>query len=184
MNTNSPVDDDALEGPIFPTFIRYMMPTLLGLIAMTSGSLVDGMFIGNYIERDGETLALALEFVAYIWPVFIFAGFTMWISGYLKAVHLPFQSALVASCRSLIMPAGFLILFYMLLSDYRFVAAISAAEAISFVIAVTLFIYHTPNKHYPRAGLREFEGRVASQVGAVKIKIVICRFLWSSFRVG
>jgi Na+-driven multidrug efflux pump len=121
-----------------------MMPTLLGLIAMTSGSLVDGMFIGNYIERDGETLALALEFVAYIWPVFIFAGFTMWISGYLKAVHLPFQSALVASCRSLIMPAGFLILFYMMLSDYRFVAAISAAEAISFVIEVTLFIYHTP----------------------------------------
>jgi len=144
MNTNSPVDDDALEGLIFPTFIRYMMPTLLGLIAMTSGSLVDGMFIGNYIERDGETLALALEFVAYIWPVFIFAGFTMWISGYLKAVHLPFQSALVASCRSLIMPAGFLILFYMMLSDYRFVAAISAAEAISFVIEVTLFIYHTP----------------------------------------
>jgi len=121
-----------------------MMPTLLGLIAMTSGSLVDGMFIGNYIERDGETLALALEFVAYIWPVFIFAGFTMLISGYLTAVHLPFQSALVASCRSLIMPAGLLILFYMLLSDYRFVAAISLAEAISFVIAVTLYIYHTP----------------------------------------
>ena len=144
MNTNSPVDDDALEGPIFPTFIRYMMPTLLGLIAMTSGSLVDGMFIGNYIERDGETLALALEFVAYIWPVFIFAGFTMWISGYLKAVHLPFQSALVASCRSLIMPAGLLILFYMLLEDYRFVAAISVAEAISFVLAVTLYLYHTP----------------------------------------
>ena len=34
----------------------------------------------------------------------------------------------------------------MLLSDYRFVAAISAAEAISFVIAATLFIYHTPKK--------------------------------------
>ena len=84
MNTDSPADNDALEGPIVPTFIRYMMPSLLGMIAMTSGSLVDGMFIGNYIERDGETLALALEFVAYIWPVFIFAGFTMWISGYLN----------------------------------------------------------------------------------------------------
>ena len=152
MNTNSPVDDDALEGLIFPTFIRYMMPTLLGLIAMTSGSLVDGMFIGNYIERDGETLALALEFVAYIWPVFIFAGFTMLISGYLTAVHLPFQSALVASCRSLIMPAGLLVLFYMLLADYRFVAAVSVAEAISFVIAVTLYLYHTPSRILPERG--------------------------------
>jgi Na+-driven multidrug efflux pump len=113
----------------------------ISILIFASESLI-GLFID--VERDSETLALALDFVAYIWPVFIFAGFTMLISGYLTAVHLPFQSALVASCRSLIMPAGFLILFYMLLADYHFVAAISAAEAISFVIAVTLFIYHTP----------------------------------------
>jgi hypothetical protein len=81
-----------------------------------------------------------------VWPVFIFAGFTMLISGYLTAIHLPLQSAVVAICRSLIMPAGLLILFYMLLEDYRFVAAISVAEAISFVIALTLYLYHTPTK--------------------------------------
>jgi hypothetical protein len=34
----------------------------------------------------------------------------------------------------------------MLLEDYRFVAAISVAEAISFVIALTLYLYHTPMK--------------------------------------
>ena len=114
---------------------------IISLLVAGSESLI-GLFID--VERDSETLALALEFVAYIWPVFIFAGFTMLISGYLTAVHRPFQSALVASCRSLIMPAGLLILFYMLLSDYRFVAAISVAEAISFVLAVTLYLYHTP----------------------------------------
>ena len=115
---------------------------IISLLIAGSESLI-GLFID--IERDSETLGLALEFVAYVWPVFIFAGFTMLISGYLTAVHLPFQSALVASCRSLIMPAGLLVLFYMLLADYRFVAAISVAEAISFVIAVTLYLYHTPN---------------------------------------
>jgi len=115
---------------------------IISLLIAVSESLI-GLFID--IERDSETLVLALEFVAYVWPVFIFAGFTMLISGYLTAVHLPFQSALVASCRSLIMPAGLLVLFYMLLADYRFVAAISVAEAISFVIAVTLYLYHTPN---------------------------------------
>ena len=115
---------------------------IISLLIAGSESLI-GLFID--IERDSETLVLALEFVAYVWPVFIFAGFTMLISGYLTAVHLPFQSALVASCRSLIMPAGLLVLFYMLLADYRFVAAIPVAEAISFVIAVTLYLYHTPN---------------------------------------
>ena len=115
---------------------------IISLLIAGSETLI-GLFID--VERDSQTLALALEFVAYIWPVFIFAGFTMLISGYLTAVHLPFQSALVASCRSLIMPAGLLVLFYMLLADYRFVAAISVAEAISFVIAVTLYLYHTPN---------------------------------------
>jgi len=116
---------------------------IISLLLAGSESLI-GLFID--VERDNETLALALKFVTYVWPVFIFAGFTMLISGYLTAVHLPFQSALVASCRSLIMPAGLLILFYMLLSDYHFVAAISVAEAISFVIAVTLYLYHTPTK--------------------------------------
>ncbi|MDG2501108.1 MAG: MATE family efflux transporter, partial [Porticoccaceae bacterium] len=116
---------------------------IISLLIFGSESLI-GLFID--VERDSDTLALALEFVAYIWPVFIFAGFTMLISGYLTAVHLPFQSALVASCRSLIMPAGFLIVLYMLLSDYRFVAAISAAEAISFILAITLYLFHTPAK--------------------------------------
>ena len=116
---------------------------IISLLLAGSESLI-GLFID--VEQDSDTLALALKFVAYVWPVFIFAGFTMLISGYLTAVHLPFQSALVASCRSLIMPAGLLMLFYMLLSDYHFVAAISVAEAISFVIAVTLYLYHTPTK--------------------------------------
>ena len=122
---------------------------IISLLIAGSESLI-GLFID--IERDSETLVLALEFVAYVWPVFIFAGFTMLISGYLTAVHLPFQSALVASCRSLIMPAGLLVLFYMLLADYRFVAAVSVAEAISFVIAVTLYLYHTPSRILPERG--------------------------------
>jgi hypothetical protein len=37
----------------------------------------------------------------------------------------------------------------MLLSDYRFVAAISVAEAFSFVLAITLYLYHTPASVIP-----------------------------------
>jgi Na+-driven multidrug efflux pump len=60
MNTEHKVDNDALEGTIFPTFIKYMLPSLLGLIAMTSGSLVDGMFIGNY---EGVTALAAVNLI-------------------------------------------------------------------------------------------------------------------------
>ena len=116
---------------------------IISLLLASSESLI-GLFIDPV--KDSETLALALEFVTYVWPVFIFAGFTMLISGYLTAVHLPFQSAIVAICRSLLMPAGLLILFYILLTDYRFVGAISVAEAISFVIATALYYYHSPSK--------------------------------------
>ena len=125
------------------TMIMAISAVIIGLLIVGSESMI-GLFID--IERDGDTLALALEFVTYVWPVFIFAGFTMLISGYLTAIHLPLQSAVVATCRSLIMPAGLLILFYILLADYRFVAAISVAEAISFVIALTLYLYHTATK--------------------------------------
>ena len=123
--------------------IAAISAVIIGLLVAGSESMI-GLFID--IERDRDTLVLALEFVTYVWPVFIFAGFTMLISGYLTAVHLPLQSAIVAICRSLIMPAGLLTLFYMLLTDYRFVAAISVAEAISFVIALILYLYHTPTR--------------------------------------
>ncbi|MFT6311026.1 MAG: Na+-driven multidrug efflux pump, partial [Porticoccus sp.] len=49
MNANKVEDSTALTGSIVPTFIKYLIPSLVGLIAMTSASLVDGIFIGNYV---------------------------------------------------------------------------------------------------------------------------------------
>lgn len=116
-------------------------------ILMVGSEALIGLFINT--QQNSDTVQLALEFFGYIWPLFIFAGFNMLISGYLTAVHLPFQSAVVATSRSLIMPIGFLILFYLLLSDYRFVAAISLAEAVSFILAVTLYLSFSPKKVLP-----------------------------------
>ena len=117
------------------------------LILLNGSDVLIGLFINT--EQNPETVNLASEFVSYIWPIFIFAGFNMLISGYLTAIHLPFQSAVVATSRSLIMPIGFLIMFYILLSNYLFVAAISIAEAVSFLIAVFLYLRHSPAKVLP-----------------------------------
>jgi hypothetical protein len=46
----------------------------------------------------------------------------------------------------LILPGGFLFLLYILLSDYRFVAALAVAEGVTFVIAFIIFLRHTPYK--------------------------------------
>jgi Na+-driven multidrug efflux pump len=75
MNTDTHIQNDALEGPIFPTFLRYMMPSLLGLIAMTSASLVDGMFIGNY---EGVTALAAVNLIIPITTLLF--GVSMMIS--------------------------------------------------------------------------------------------------------
>jgi hypothetical protein len=70
----------------------------------------------------------------------------MMITGYLTAIHLPFQSALLALSRGLILPTGLLILFYSLVSDFRFIAALSIAEGAAFILALALFIGYSPEK--------------------------------------
>ena len=96
-------------------------------------------------QDSTKVVALATDFVIYVWPLFLFAGFNMLISGYLTAIHLPLQSGLVALCRSLILPAAFLLLLYTTLSDYRFVIALPLAEACAFVLALVVFWRHRPS---------------------------------------
>lgn len=102
------------------------------------------MFVDD--QNSGETVALANSFITYVWPLFLFVGFNMLVSGYLTAIHLPFQSGLIALCRSLVFPASLLILFYFLLADNLFITALPVAEAISFVLAVAIFWRYTPEK--------------------------------------
>ena len=51
-------------------------------------------------DRDSATMVpMATDFVTYVWPLFVFAGANMLLSGYLTAIHRPFQSGVVALCR-------------------------------------------------------------------------------------
>lgn len=111
-------------------------------ILLTSSESIILLFIDG--NENQETVSLAAEFVFYIWPLFIFAGFNMLISGYLTAIHQPFQSGLVAVCRSLILPAGLLMLFYAVMSDFRFVIALPIAEGLTSVLAAAIFFKHMP----------------------------------------
>lgn len=115
---------------------------LIWLLVSQSEALIF-MFIDKK-EEGSQALLLAKEFISYIWPVFLFAGTNMLISSYLTAAHLSHQSALVATCRSLILPTSLLIIFSLLLSGYEFVIALPVAEIMTFILAIGLFIKYSP----------------------------------------
>ena len=112
------------------------------LILLSSSESIILLFIDG--TEDQKTVFLATQFVFYVWPLFIFAGFNMLISGYLTAIHRPFQSGLVAVSRSLVLPAGFLILLYAVMNDFRFVIALPVAEGLTFALAAVIFLKHMP----------------------------------------
>ena len=61
MNKNDPV-----LAPVVPVFTRYAVPSVLALLAVSSASVVDGAFVGNYIGPE------ALAAVNFSMPVVTF----------------------------------------------------------------------------------------------------------------
>lgn len=61
---SSAQENPALAGRVLPTFVYYALPSLVGLIALTTSSLVDGIFVGTYV--GGEALAA----ITLLLPVF------------------------------------------------------------------------------------------------------------------
>lgn len=59
MSNNNPV----LSGSIFGTFFYYVLPSIIGLVAITSANLVDGFFVGNAI--GSQALAAITLMIPY-----------------------------------------------------------------------------------------------------------------------
>ena len=124
------------------------MVVLFSFVFVLSLLTVGEFFILLFIDVESgiETAILAKDILFYIWPVFLFAGFNMLISGYLTAMHLPFQSGLVSVLNSLLMPISFLLLFFSLISDISFVVALPVAEVFTLVFACIVVWRYQPDK--------------------------------------
>ena len=123
--------------------IAFVSAASIAILLMASKPMIL-LFVDG---RDSEAMvAMATDFVTYVWPLFLFAGANMLMSGYLTAIHRPFQSGVVALCRGLVLPATFLVLGYYLFADYRFVAALPVAEGVAAVLALALVFQHSPKK--------------------------------------
>lgn len=62
-NTN---ENKVLTGKIIPVFFTYTLPAILGLLAISSAGIIDGMFIGNFI---GETALAAVTLCNPIYSI-------------------------------------------------------------------------------------------------------------------
>lgn len=136
-------------------FIRIRQYFLLSIFACLMISILcislllgytQGMIDLFLEDNNSEAANLATAYVAILWPVFLFNGFTIVISAYFTGIHKARQSASIALLRSLILPCGFLGLFYFWVQEMNFLWALPAAEAVTFITAVILFLMYRPSK--------------------------------------
>jgi len=75
-------DNPALTGVVIPTFFYYVIPSILGLMALTTASLVDGIFVGNYVGSDGlAAITLLIPYFTFMFGI----GLMLAIGGTVRA---------------------------------------------------------------------------------------------------
>jgi putative MATE family efflux protein len=114
----------------------------VGLLLGYTQFMID-LFLDDNSEKASQ---LAYQYVNILWPVFIFNGFTIMISAYFTGIHKANQSASIALLRSLILPCTLLATLYYWVDSIPFLYALPAAEAITFIIAVALYVMYRPSK--------------------------------------
>jgi Na+-driven multidrug efflux pump len=45
-------EHDVFDGPVLRTFVYYALPSLIGLVAISTASIVDGMFVSRFVGPD------------------------------------------------------------------------------------------------------------------------------------
>lgn len=100
------------------------------------------LFLSNDVEH---VAGLSEQFISLMWPLFLINGVNVVLSIYLTAMQQPLPSLLIAISRSLIMPAGLLLVFIQLLPSPDFLLALPLAEWLTFILALALFYLHRPS---------------------------------------
>ena len=93
--------DPILTGPLWPVFFRYALPSVAGLLAITTAVIVDGFFIGNFVGAN----ALAAITLLIPWFTFMFGialalaiGGTVRAGRYLGEGNPAAASAIYSKC--------------------------------------------------------------------------------------
>lgn len=71
-----------LESNVFTTFYRLWFPSLIGLLAMSTANIVDGLFIGNYV---GATALAAVNLIIPFFGIVFGLTFMLTMGGAVRA---------------------------------------------------------------------------------------------------
>jgi Na+-driven multidrug efflux pump len=127
-----------------PRIYRFLLAGLfsslaVGLSAATLFVVAPEWMVSLFLgEGEAETMAIALEFIAWFWPAFLFNGMNLTLASYFTALHRPVPSAAIALSRSLVLPGLGLLLLPYWLGDRGVYVAVPIAEALTFLFALVL----------------------------------------------
>ncbi len=95
MNTQE--SNPALSGRIIPTFFYYVIPSIVGLVAITTANLVDGIFVGNHIGANAlASITLQIPYFTFLiaLSLMIAIGGSVRAGKYIGEDNIPAASAI------------------------------------------------------------------------------------------
>lgn len=134
----SQTDNAVLNGPVFSTFIRYAIPSILGLVAITTASIVDGIFIGQFVSAEGlASITLLIPFFTLVFAVALMLsiGGAVLAGSYLGQNNIDAASAIFSQCLISIVIFGLVFMGMSLLFDQQILSLLGAPpELIALVL--------------------------------------------------
>lgn len=125
--------------------LAFRATSLVGVVMILLLLFVPETLANIFLEDSNDkTKQIVLSFAAFIWIAFLFNGRNLVISAYLTAIHKPLASMMIALSRSFIFPVLFIVTLPFLFDKNGILMAIPMAEAVSFVIAMSLFRKFSP----------------------------------------
>ncbi len=125
--------------------LAFRATSLVGVVMILLLLFVPETLANIFLEDSNDkTKQIVLSFSAFIWIAFLFNGRNLVISAYLTAIHKPLASMMIALSRSFIFPVLFIVTLPFLFDKNGILMAIPMAEAVSFVIAMSLFRKFSP----------------------------------------
>lgn len=126
-----PINNDILTGPIISTFIRYVIPSVLGLLAITTASIVDGIFVGQFVSTDGLaaiTLLIPFFTLAFAIALMLCIGGAVRAGSYFGQGKTDAASAVFSKCLITVLIVGLLLMSFSLLLDQQILSLLGAPD--------------------------------------------------------
>ncbi|CAA0092084.1 Multidrug export protein MepA [BD1-7 clade bacterium] len=117
----------------------------LGLLMTMLTALIPAHLIDLFIEHDEEqTREIALHFLSWFWPVFIFNGCNMCFINYFTATLMPIRSLVLSLLHSLAIPVSLVLLLPEIMPEDGLFAVIPGTETLTFIAGILLFWKYRP----------------------------------------